>query len=110
LVAAFGKRGGAELLHRSLLTRIPATLRPRSIRHVVEQLREHGVQILPVPLVEKEAFRDLFAHGGDLAALEERGVYGAPAALQNTRAYTGSIVELLQGASAGLRLGVDALG
>jgi chromosome partitioning protein len=63
---------------------------------VVEQLHGNAIEILPVPLVEKEAFRDLFAHGGDLAALEERGVYGAPAALQNTRAYTGSIVELLR--------------
>jgi chromosome partitioning protein len=96
MVAAFGKRGGSELLHRCLLTRIPAALRPRSIRGVVEQLHGNAIEILPVPLVEKEAFRDLFAHGGDLAALEERGVYGAPAALQNTRAYTGSIVELLR--------------
>ena len=62
---------------------------------MVEQLREEGIEILPVPLVEKEAFRDLFAHGGDLAALDQRGVYGAVAALANTRAYTDSIVQLL---------------
>lgn len=96
MVAAFGRRAGKPLLHRCLLTRVPAALKPRSLRTVVDQLREHEIEILGTPLIEKEAFRDLFGHGGGLLSLDERGVYGAAAARQNAHAYVASVVDLLQ--------------
>jgi len=98
MVAAFGNRAGKPLLHRCLLTRVPAALKPRSLKAVVEQLRHHQVELLPTALVEKEAFRDLFAHGGGLEALEARGIYGLPAARQNTDAYVRCICEVVQAA------------
>ena len=99
MVEAFGKRGGKPLLHRCLLTRVPPALKPRSLKGVVEQLREHEIEILPSPLIEKEAFRDIFAHGGGLASLDDRGVYGVPAARQNTEAYVRSVIEVMNGPS-----------
>jgi chromosome partitioning protein len=100
MVEAFGKRGGKPLLHRCLLTRVPPALRPRSLKGVVDQLREHEIEILPSPLIEKEAFRDIFAHGGGLDSLDSRGVYGVPAARQNTEAYVRSVIDVVHGASA----------
>ena len=94
MVAAFGKRAGKPLLHRCLLTRVPAALKPRSLKGVVEQLRQQQVELLPTALVEKEAFRDLFTHGGGLVGLEDRGVYGLPAALQNIEAYISCIRDI----------------
>jgi chromosome partitioning protein len=96
MVEAFGKRGGARLLHRCLLTRVPAALKPRSLRSVVESLREHGIEILPVALIEKDAFRDIFSHGGGLSSLEDRGVYGMAAARHNTEAYVATVLDVLQ--------------
>jgi len=96
MVDAFGKRGGRPLLHRCLLTRVPAALKPRSLKGVVAQLHEHRIEILGTPLIEKEAFRDLFAHGGGLDELDSRGVYGAPAARQNTEAFARSVIEVVQ--------------
>ena len=96
MVDAFGKRGGRPLLHRCLLTRVPAALKPRSLQGVVAQLHEHHIEILGTPLIEKEAFRDLFAHGGGLDSLAGRGVYGVPAARQNTEAYVRSVIEVVQ--------------
>ena len=93
MVAAFGKRGGKVLQHRCLLTRIPAALKPRSLSAVVDQLRERDIEILPTPLIEKEAFRDLFAYGGGLATLETRGVYGLTAARHNVDAYVQCVME-----------------
>ena len=95
MVGAFGKRAGKPLLHRCLLTRVPPALRPRSLKGVVDQLREQEIAILPSPLIEKEAFRDIFAHGGGLESLDGRGVYGVPAARQNTEAYVRSILDVL---------------
>ncbi len=98
MVTAFGKRAGNPLLHRCLLTRVPAALKPRSLSMVVEQLRDHEVKLLPTALLEKEAFRDLFSHGGGLEALDVRGVYGVQAARHNTEAYVRAIREIVQAA------------
>jgi len=108
IVETFGKRGGRMLLHRCLLTRVPPALKPKSLKAVVEQLREAEIDILPVALVEKEAFRDLFTGGGGLAALEERDTYGVDAARQNAMAYVGAVIETLEAASAAARVSLTA--
>jgi chromosome partitioning protein len=97
MVRAFGQRGGSPLPHRCLLTRIPAAIRPRSIKTVVEQLREHQVELLPTALLEKEAFRALFAVGGDFVSLEASGVGGVETARANARAYVDAVLEVMAG-------------
>jgi chromosome partitioning protein len=96
MVAQFGRRAGRPLPHRCLLTRVPAALRPRSLKDVVEQLRASEIEILPIPLIEKEAFRTLFAIGGGFDELERSGVSGVPAARANADAYLASILELVR--------------
>lgn len=98
MVQLFARRGGRELPHRAVLTRVPAAVKPKMLKTVVEQLRAADVQILPTPLLEKEAFRALF-HFGGFEALEANGVFGAAAARQNTASYTGDVIKLLQGDS-----------
>ena len=100
IVEAFGRRGGRPITHRALLTRVPAALRPRMLKSVVAQLREAGVQILPTPLLEKEAFRALFHMGGGFDGLERQGVWGADAARRNADAYVADVEDLVcQGAA-----------
>jgi len=96
MVAAFGRRAGKGLLHRALLTRVPAALKPKMLKSVVAQLRQADVQILPTPLLEKEAFRALFSLGAGFENLELNGVFGAAAARQNTARYVDDVVELVQ--------------
>lgn len=100
LVEAFGRRGGRALPHRALLTRVPAAIKPRSLKAVVTKLRETGLAILPTPLLEKEAFRALFHIGSGFEALEMNGVFGAAAARQNASAYVGDVCELISEAAA----------
>lgn len=97
MVAAFGRRAGKGLLHRALLTRVPAALKPKMLKSVVAQLRQADVQILPTPLLEKEAFRALFSLGAGFENLEMHGVFGAAAARQNTASYVADVIELVQG-------------
>lgn len=99
MVQAFGRRAGRPIPHRALLTRVPAAIKPKMLKSVVAQLREAGVQILPTPLLEKEAFRALFHIGAGFEALEMNGVFGAAAARQNTTAYVGDVVTLVQQAA-----------
>lgn len=96
LVAAFGRRAGKPLLHRALLTRIPAAIKPRTLRGVVQRLRDAQVEILPTPLLEKEAFRALFAVGGGFDELEESGAWGIAAARHNTCSYVDDVITLLR--------------
>jgi chromosome partitioning protein len=106
-------RFGAGLLHRCVVTRLPAAIRPRSLKQVVDQLRARGVDILPTPLIEKEAFRQLFAVGGDLQGLAATKVAGITAARHNAAAYLDSVMDVLKvqarpapaPASAGVRAG-----
>lgn len=93
MVREFGRRGGRPLMHRGLLTRVPAAIRTRSLKSVVQQLREHGVEFLPTALLEKEAFRALFSIGGGFAGLEAEGVSGVPAARANADAFIDAVVE-----------------
>lgn len=99
MVEAFGRRGGRPLAHRALLTRVPSAIKPRMLKSVVAQLRAAGVQILPTPLLEKEAFRALFQLGGGFDALELNGVFGAGPARQNTASYVNDVIALVEGAA-----------
>jgi chromosome partitioning protein len=100
MVRAFGRRAGKPLAHRALLTRIPAAIKPRTLKSVVTQLREAGVPLLPTPLIEKEAFRALFNIGGGFEALDAAGVWGAAASRQNTAGFVADVLDLVEGAGA----------
>lgn len=95
MVRELGRRGGRALAHRGLLTRIPAAIRPRSLKAVVEQLRRNQIELLPTALLEKEAFRALFQLGGGFAGLETNGVGGVAAARENASAYVAAVLDLV---------------
>lgn len=95
IVQAFSRRTGRPIPHRAVLTRVPAAIRPKLLKSVVSGLREAGVQILPTPLLEKEAFRALFSIGSGFDALEMNGVWGAAGARLNTERYVSDVLELV---------------
>jgi chromosome partitioning protein len=96
LLEQFGGRSGRLLPHRCLLTRVPAAIRPRSLKSVIDQLRAREIEMLPTALIEKDAFRCLFDIGGDFAALEREGVTGLEAARQNAAIYVQTVIELVR--------------
>ena len=82
-------------MHRCLLTRVPAALRTRGLKTVVQQLQQHGIEFLPTALIEKEAFRALFAIGGGFSTLAAEGVSGVETARQNAASYVQAVLDLL---------------
>lgn len=90
-------RGGERpLMHRCVLTRVPAALRPRSLKSVVDDLRARQIEFIPTPLFEKEAFRMLFVTGGGFDAVEASGVSGVASARDNVRDYADAVLGLLR--------------
>lgn len=92
-----GARRGRNdgLMHRCLITRLPAAIRPKSLKTVVEQLRAKGVELFATPLIEKEAFRMLFAVGGDFGGLAAGKITGAAQAGHNASALLDEVLTLL---------------
>jgi len=103
LVSQFGRRAGRPLLHRCLLTRLPAAVRARSVQQIVEQLRASGIDLLPTAIIEKEAFRTLFDVGGGFESLERHGAPGLESARANAASYLAAVLDLLPQAHAPAR-------
>ena len=95
MVREFGLRSRRNIQHVAILTRVPAAVRPKSVRQVVEQLRAEGVRILPTAIIEKEAFRLLFTYGGGFEELVANSAPGVAAAIANADAYLASIHEII---------------
>jgi chromosome partitioning protein len=96
MLGEFGRRSDrTRVIHRCVLTRIPAAIRPRGLKAVVENLRSHGIELLDTPLIEKEAFRALFALGGGFDALEAEGIPGLTSARLNVAAFVDATLDVL---------------
>lgn len=95
-------------LHACVLTRLPAAIRPKSLKLIVAQLHAKSMYILTTPLIEKEAFRMMFNVGGGLDQLERQGVGGVAAARVNAASFVAAVSELLQPRPVPAAASVDA--
>lgn len=96
MVRQYGGRSGRATPHRCLLTRVPAAVRPRSLKQIVDQLRASEIELLPTALIEKEAFRALFSIGGGLAGLAQAGgPSGVASAQDNADSYVDAVLALV---------------
>ncbi len=94
LVARFGARGGHRPRHLCLLTRLPAAPDPGLLKSVVDRLRAHSMALLPTPLLDQPAWRQLFEnpHRGG-------GAGGGEAARRNAAAYVAAVRSAAQASS-----------
>lgn len=83
-----------------LLTRTSAAIRTRSLRHIQDQLKQFGIQLLDVQLIEREAFRSIFSFGGTLEGLDPKEVGGVDSAIINARAFAGEVIDRIRKSAA----------
>jgi len=81
LVRIAERKLGRAIPHAALLTRLPAAIRSKALKSMVEELLSRGVAILPHALVEKEAYRVMFALARPLRALTAAHVSGLETAI-----------------------------
>ena len=80
-----------------LYTRTSSAIRPRTLQHIQNEFRKHGVQVFLTQIHEREAYRALFSFGGTLASLKPGDVPNLNAAIVNARAFAGEVIALLRG-------------
>lgn len=91
MVREFGRRGDRTIPHVALLTRLPVTQKGEAVKQVVLQLRASEIALLPIPLIENQAFRTLFDVGGGFDEAQESGAPDVEAARGNAQAYVAAI-------------------
>ncbi len=79
-----------------LYTRTSAAIRPRTLRHIQEAFRQHGIYAFETQLHEREAFRAIFSFGGTLSNLPLKDVANLGAAMLNAQAFTSETVAMLR--------------
>lgn len=84
-----------------LLTRTGAAIQTRALRGVVEDLQGGGVPYFTTRMVERAAYKEIFAYGGTLSTLDPQRVSGLEAARANVRAFADEVTSML--ATAGRR-------
>ena len=94
-VADMERRQGRSIACVCLLARTPAGAR-RSVRDLREALAQEGHSVLPTALIDKEAFRALFAAGGAVADMNRRAVSGVAGAQSLMTSYTRDVLDALQ--------------
>jgi chromosome partitioning protein len=82
-----------------LFTRTSAAIQTRDLRRIEADLEREGVAVFRVRIVERAAYRALFAYGGTLSSLDPAVVSGTAAAIENARAFAREVVAILADAT-----------
>ena len=102
------KQSRRSIPHAVLLTRTSPAIRPRTLGHIQDQLREHGVMMLVAQLNEREAFRAMFSFGGTLEDLRPEQAGNLDRAIANARAFAGEVIHMLRREGEGTSTSRDA--
>lgn len=76
--------------------RISAAIETRSGKAIRKEITASELPLLNVGLVERAAYREIFAYGGDLADLPPDEVNGIEKALINAAKFTDSVISILE--------------
>lgn len=84
--------------HAVVFTRAGAAIATRSLMSVVDQLKKAGIDMFATVIVERAAFRDMFAYGGVLADLDPAQVSNIEKAQINAQDFAGEVLSRLKSA------------
>lgn len=85
-----------QIPYAILYTRTSAAIRPRTLHHIQEEFKKHGVLAFKTHIHERDAFRAIFSFGGTIKSLDPQQVSNLEAAVGNARAFTGEVIALLR--------------
>ena len=79
-----------------LFTRTNPAIQPRTLRHIVNQFEQAGIEIFETSLTDRDAFRAIRSFGGMLHELDKSQVSGVDKALANAEAYTDEVLQKIK--------------
>jgi chromosome partitioning protein len=85
-----------KIRYSVLFTRTSAAIRSRTFQSIEAQFRERQIPVLNTQIIEREAYRALFAFGGNLSSLDAAQVSNIPAAIMNARIFSNEILAMLK--------------
>ncbi|TMV02599.1 ParA family protein [Ruegeria sediminis] len=85
-----------EVPHTVVFTRTSAAIQTRSLSHVRELMAKAGIPTLRTSIVERAAFREVFAMGGDLPDLDHSQVSGVEKATMNAGEFADEVLAILK--------------
>jgi chromosome partitioning protein len=85
-----------QIPYAILFTRTSMAIRPRTLQHIQDEFRKHGVRAFQTHINEREAYRALFSFGGTLESLNPQHVSNLATAIVNARAFAGEVVSMLR--------------
>lgn len=96
LVQAQEREFNRKIRYAILFSRTSAAIRSRTLQNVEAQFRERKTPVINTQIIEREAYRALFAFGGTLSGLDATQVSNIPAALMNARIFANEILAMLK--------------
>lgn len=84
-----------EIDYVVVFTKMPAAISTKNFKDISRQFEDAGINVLPVQMIEREAFRTVFATGGTIHGLTGSAVSGLTAARENAFALAESIFKRL---------------
>jgi chromosome partitioning protein len=88
-----------EIPYSILFTRTSSAIRPRTLQHIQDEFRKHGIRSFQTQIHEREAYRALFSFGGTLESLNRAHVSNLDSAIANARTFAGEVVSMLRDVS-----------
>jgi chromosome partitioning protein len=82
-----------------LFTQMNAAILTRSFVSIKAQFEHHNVPLMSCRIIEREAYRAIFAFGTTLRGLDPADVRNLPAAIQNAEAFADEVIAMLDNAS-----------
>lgn len=92
-----------KIPHAVLVNRCSAAFVTRGLRYILSEFERHEVPVLATQLIEREAFKALFAIGGSLYELTVEDVRNPEAAQENAQALAREVYSWVQGEGAEVR-------
>jgi chromosome partitioning protein len=83
--------------HAVLFTRTSPTIVTRTFKIIRKNLQEANVRMFKTELIEREAFRGMFAFQKTLEQLDPKEVPNIPAAITNAETYMAEVAAMLRG-------------
>ena len=79
-----------------LFTRTNPAIQPRTLRHIIQQFEEAGIDLFQTSLIDREAFRAIRSFGGTLHDLDTSQVSGVENAIVNAEAYANEVLRKIK--------------
>lgn len=100
LVAELAEGAGRDIPHSLVFTNVPAAIASRTYKTIASQLAAAEIGVLPVTLIEREAYRACFMFKRTIDELTSAQVSNIQAARENAQALAEAVLTALAGEDA----------